>query len=223
MVPPLALDIDGTLTTPTGRLDPRVFELLPEWGAPVVLATGKAFPYPIALAHFLGLPERIVAENGGIVHADGETILSGDREAAWAALEAYRERGGDLEWGPESTVNRWRETEVALSLSADERLLREIAGEFGLVVVDTGFAYHIKSPEPNKGDGLAEIADRIDVPVSSFVAIGDSENDVSTFERVETSYAVANADDAACNAADTVLDEGYMDGTAAVLRKLQER
>ena len=223
MAVPLALDIDGTLTTPTGRLDPRVFELLPGWDAPVVLATGKAFPYPIALCHFLGLPERIVAENGGVVHVDGETTLQGDREAAWDALEAYAGRGGSLEWGPDATVNRWRETEGALSLSADEALLRQVADEFGLVVVDTGFAYHLKSPEPNKGDGLATIADRLGVPAESFVAIGDSENDVSTFELVAESYAVGNADEAARRAADTVVSDEYMDGTAALLRELRER
>ena len=223
MAVPLALDIDGTLTTPTGRLDPRVFDLLPGWDAPVVLATGKAFPYPIALCHFLGLPERIVAENGGVVHVDGETTLRGDREAAWAALEAYADRGGSLEWGPDSTVNRWRETEVALSLSADEALLREVADEFGLVVVDTGFAYHLKSPEPTKGEGLAAIADRLGVAAESFVAIGDSENDVSTFELVAESYAVGNADEAARCAADTVVSDEYMDATASILRELRDR
>ncbi|AUX08359.1 phosphoglycolate phosphatase [Halalkaliarchaeum desulfuricum] len=223
MAVPLALDIDGTLTTPTGRLDHRVFELLPGWDAPVVLATGKAFPYPIALCHFLGLPERIIAENGGVVHVDGETTLRGDREAAWGALETYADRDGTLEWGAESTVNRWRETEVALSLSADEALLREVADEFGLVVVDTGFAYHLKSPGPTKGEGLSVIADRLGIPAESFVAIGDSENDVSTFELVAESYAVGNADEAARRAADTVVSEEYMDGTAALLRELRQR
>lgn len=223
MTPPLALDIDGTLTTPTGRIDPRVFELLPGWDAPVVLATGKAFPYPVALCHFLGLPERIVAENGGIAHADGRTIVQGDREAAWAALEEYSDRGGNVEWGPDATVNRWRETEVALSLDADEALLRAVAEERGLVVVDTGFAYHLKSPEPSKGDGLRAVADWIDVPPSSFVAIGDSENDVSTFELVDESYAVANADEAAQEAADVVVEGSYVDGTEAILRALRDR
>jgi len=126
MSSPLALDIDGTLTTPSGRIDPRVFELLPAWDAPVVFATGKAFPYPVALAHFLGRKEHVVAENGGVVHVDEETTVLGDPGAALAAVEAFRERGGDLGWGPNDTVNRWRETEIAASLDADESLLREV-------------------------------------------------------------------------------------------------
>ena len=49
--PPLALDIDGTLTDSAGSLDPRVFEYLPVWDARVVVATGKAVPYPVSIGH----------------------------------------------------------------------------------------------------------------------------------------------------------------------------
>ena len=225
MVPPLALDIDGTLTTSSGRIDPRVFELLPAWDAPVVFATGKSFPYPVALAHFLGREEHVVAENGGVAHVGGETAILGDPDAARAAIEVFRERGGDLGWGASDTVNRWRETEVAVSIDADERLLREVvsAAEADLEVVDTGYAYHVKSPTVSKGRALRRVADGLGIAPESFVAIGDSENDVSTFEVVGESYAVANADAAARGGADILLDEAYMDGTAGVLAALRER
>ena len=219
MVSPLALDIDGTLTTPSGRIDPRVFELLPDWDAPVVFATGKAFPYPVALAHFLGRPEVVVAENGGIAHVDGETAVLGDPAAPRAVVEAFRERGGEIGWGDGDTVNRWRETEVALSLDADEALLREVAAAAGddVAVVDTGYAYHVKSTAVSKGQGLERVADALGLATTDFVAIGDSENDVSTFGVAGESYAVANADAAARKAADVVLEESYMDGTVGVL------
>jgi len=224
MVPPLALDIDGTLTTPSGRIDPRVFELLPAWDAPIVFATGKAFPYPIALSHFLGREEQVIAENGGVVHVDGETTILGDADAAWAAVEAFRERGGELGWGTGDTVNRWRETEVAVSIDADVTLLREVAAAAAgdLEVVDTGYAYHVKSPHVSKGRALRRVADALEIEPKSFVAIGDSENDVSTFEAVDKSYAVANADAAARSAADVVLGESYMDGTVRVLDALRQ-
>lgn len=220
MLPPLVLDIDGTLTTPEHRVDRRVFDLLPEWDAPVVFATGKSFPYPVALAHFLGLPETVIAENGGVVYADGETTLAGDPDACWAVVEEFHRRGGDLGWGTRSTVNRWRETEVAASMDADETLLREVAAEHDLEVVDTGYAYHVKTPGVSKGAALEVLCEDLGVDPDRFVAVGDSENDVSTFAVAGESYAVANADEAAREAADTVLDAGYMDGTAAVLEAL---
>ncbi|WP_434522317.1 HAD-IIB family hydrolase [Halorubrum sp. AS12] len=224
MVPPLALDIDGTLTTPTGRIDPRVFELLPAWDAPVVFATGKAFPYPVALAHFLGRAETVIAENGGVAYADGETTVVGDPDAARAVVEAFRERGGEVGWGTGDTVNRWRETEVALSPDADAALLREVAATVDDVeVVDTGYAYHVKSTGVSKGRALGVVADALGVDPAAFVAVGDSENDVSTFGVAGESYAVANADDAAREAADEVVEEGFMDGTVSVLDRLRER
>jgi phosphoglycolate phosphatase (TIGR01487 family) len=221
MVPPLALDIDGTLTTRDDRIDPRIFELLPAWDAPIVVATGKSFPYPVALCHFLGIPERVVAENGGVVCADGQVSFQGDRGRAEQAAETFRARGGDLGWDAADTTNRWRETELAARIDADEALLREVAAEFDLEVVDTGYAYHLKTPGVEKGDGLAAVADILGVEAGSFVAIGDSENDVSLFETAGASYAVANADDRAKAAADTVVAESYFDGTRSVLESVE--
>ncbi|WP_411963450.1 phosphoglycolate phosphatase [Haloferax sp. YSMS24] len=222
MVPPLVLDIDGTLTDAQGRLDPRVFEVLPSWDAPVVLATGKAFPYPVSLAHYLGLPQTVIAENGGVVLADGQVTYAGDREAAQAVADEFVARGGDLGWDAADTVNRWRETEIAVSLDADEALLREVAASYDLEVIDTGFAYHVKSHGVEKGAGLELVCQTLDYDPADFVAIGDSENDASTFRVAGRSFAVANADDVAKQAADEVLDESYMDGTLSVLEALRE-
>ncbi|WP_256289845.1 phosphoglycolate phosphatase [Halobellus inordinatus] len=218
--PPLALDIDGTLTDSAGSLDPRVFEYLPVWDAPVVLATGKAFPYPVSLCHYLGLDLTVIAENGGVVLADNAVSYQGDRERAQAAATEFVERGGDLGWGAFDAVNEWRRTEIAIDLSADEELLRETAAAFDLEVVDTGYAYHLKTPGVEKGTGLKAVAETLGRDPTEFVAIGDSENDVSTFEVAGRSYAVANADEAAKNAADVVVEESYFDGTASILGSL---
>jgi len=221
MVPPLALDIDGTLTTRDDQIDPRVFEVLPAWDAPIVVATGKSFPYPIALCHFLGIPEQVVAENGGVVCADGQVSFQGDRDRAEQAAAAFRDRGGDLGWDDADTTNRWRESELAARTDTDEALLREVADEFDLEVVDTGYAYHLKTPGVEKGDGLAAVADILGIDTDAFVAVGDSENDVSLFETAGESYAVANADERAKAAADTVLAESYFDGTRSVLESVE--
>jgi len=223
MTAPLVLDIDGTLTRADGEpgIDPRVFEPLREWPEPVVIATGKAFPFPVALSQFVGLPERVIAENGGIVYAEGEASVVGDRAGAEAAVAALRDRGYDLGWGDPDLVNRWRETEIAANLDVPEQPLREVAAEHGLEVVDTGYAYHIKDPEITKGDGLEAVAELLGLDPSAFVAVGDSENDVSTFGVAGESYAVANADDAALAAAGHVTEGVHAAGTLEVLDRLR--
>lgn len=222
MVPPLLLDIDGTLTRPGehGPIEPRTFDVLREWPAPVVLATGKAFPYPVALCHFAGIETNVIAENGGVVHAAGDLAYEGDPEAADAVVEEYVAAGHALGWGDVDLVNRWRETEVAVARDQPLDPLREIADEHGQEVIDTGYAYHVKSPGVNKGRGVERVAELLSFDPADAVAVGDSINDVSTFEQVGRSYAVANADEAALEAADEVLSAGFAEATLELLERL---
>jgi len=217
--PPIVLDVDGTLTRPDGSwgLDPRVFDPLREWSAPVVLATGKAFPYPIALCDFVGIDHRVVAENGGVVYTDEDCWIHQGREAAQAVATAFRDAGGELGWGETDLVNRWRETELAVSREADEDLLCDVAADHDLQVLDTGYAYHVTPTNVSKGRGLERIARRLDVDPGSFVAVGDSENDVSTFAVAGRSFAVANGDDRTRDAADVVTDGAHADGCLEAL------
>ncbi|NHN48732.1 phosphoglycolate phosphatase [Halostella sp. JP-L12] len=211
-VPPLALDIDGTLTRPDGGIDPRTFDAIRDWPADVVVATGKSFPYPVALCQFVGIEERVIAENGGVVCTRDEVSVEGDREAARAVAEEFVTLGHDLGWGDADLINRWRETEIAVRRTAPLEPLEELAADHGLTVVDTGYAYHVKSPVVSKGAGLEAICDLLGHDPEDFVAVGDSENDVSTFATVGRSFAVANADDAARTAADEITDGAHAAG-----------
>jgi hypothetical protein len=224
-LPPLAVDIDGTLTDERRRLDHRVPPLLREWAdaAPVVVATGKALPYPVALCEFLGVPTTVVAENGGAAYVErtDELRYTGDREAADAVAEEYAAAGYSLGWGGVDLANRWRETELAVSREQPLEPLREAAARHGLEVVDTGFAYHVKSPDVDKGKGLAAVADSLGGDVGSFAVIGDSANDVAMFERADVAYAVANADEAARSAADHVTERSYGDGFIEAVERIR--
>jgi len=227
MTPPLVVDIDGTMTRPDEGprergIDPRVMTPLREWSDVVVIATGKAFPYPVALCGFLGIPERVIAENGGVVFADDEVRRLGDAGAARAVVAQYREEGHDIGWGAADVVNRWRETEVAVSLDSPETPLGRIADDHGQEVVDTGYAYHVKSPGMDKGAGLAAVCDVLDRDPAEFVAVGDSENDAATFGVAGRSFAVANADEVARAAADEVLAGAHADGLLAALERVRD-
>jgi len=225
---PLAVDIDGTLTRTADDvgLDPRVFDALRAYSehAPVVVATGKAFPFPVALCRYLNLPNRVIAENGGVTLCEsGGLTRDGDPEAATAVADAYRAAGHDLGWETPDLVNYWRETELAVARDQPLDPLVAIAADHGLDVVDTGYAYHVKAPDVDKGTGLETITGDLGYQPEEFLTIGDSENDTELFERAGESYAVANADETAKAAADTVTEASFADGFLEAIERVSDR
>lgn len=221
MVPPVAIDIDGTMTTPDGGIDPQLFQVLRSWPEPVVVATGKAFPYPVALCEFLGLPTRVVAENGGVACTEDALAILGDGEAARNAVSAFESEGHDIQRGENDLHNRWRETGVSVATSVAFSTLSEFAEKHGQTVVDTGYSYHVKSPDISKADGLAYVAEELGRELDDFVAIGDSENDIEMFRACTYSFAVSNGDAAATAAADEITDASFAAGTAEALETLR--
>jgi phosphoglycolate phosphatase (TIGR01487 family) len=221
MTRPLAIDIDGTMTRPDGGIDERLFERLRAWDAPVVVATGKAFPFPVALCTFIDIPERVIAENGGVILVDEELAVEGDAAAASRVAERLRSDGYPGGWPEPDMHNRWRETELSVTRSVPREYLDSVAGEHGQTIVDSGYAYHVKSPSVNKATGLRRACDLLDIPPDAFVAVGDSANDAELFETVGTAYAVANADDTALDHADVVTDGAFADGVIEMLDELE--
>jgi hypothetical protein len=90
-------------------------------------------------------------------------------------------------------------------------------------VVDTGYAYHVKDGDVDKGTGLRAVGEVLGIDPGSFVAVGDSENDAAAFELARHSYAVANADGVAKAAADDVLAASHADGFLEALELIRER
>lgn len=217
---PIVVDIDGTMTRDDRSMEGRVVDALRAWEGPVVVATGKAFPYPVALCEFVGLPVRVIAENGGVVCAEGTLEVHGDVEAASRAVERIEEAGHDLGWESGDLVNRWRETERAVARSVPRDVVDEAAEAEGLEVVDSGYAYHVKSPGVSKGLALETVAGLMGLQAADFTAIGDSDNDVSTFEVAGVAYAVANANEAARASADRVTDGSFADGLLEALEEI---
>ena len=226
-VPPLAVDIDGTLTDDQRAIDPRVIPILRAWPSPLVIATGKAMPYPVALCEFLGIEIAVVAENGGVVAVErtGQLHIEGDPEAAAAVAADLRAAEYPAGWGEGGLdpVNRWRETELAVPREVPRAPLETIADRHGLVVVDTGFAYHVKSPDVSKGNGVTAAMQALDCPLETVVAIGDSENDASAFAVVGEGIAVGNADESARRTADRVTEASYADGFLEAITTIVDR
>lgn len=73
----------------------------------------------------------------------------------------------------------------------------------------------------NKHKGLQWVSERLDVPLSRFIAFGDSENDVEMLQHVGTSYAMKNAMPAAKAVADHITTHtNNEDGVSIELEKL---
>ncbi|MFW5922499.1 MAG: phosphoglycolate phosphatase [Halodesulfurarchaeum sp.] len=220
MAKPLAVDIDGTLSRPDRSIDPRIIDALAAYPGPVAIATGKALPYPVALAQYVGIDPIVVAENGGVGVAKGALQVHGDRTAADEVASEYRSQGHELGFGEPDLANRWRETEVVVSREQPLEPLETIAHSHGLEVVDSEYAYHVKSPAVGKGQAFESIAEHLGFDPRTAVAVGDSPNDISLFEVVGTSFAVANATDDAKAAAETVTSGSYADGFLEALNTL---
>lgn len=66
----VALDIDGTLLTPTGEVSPRVrhtIRLVRSLGVSVVLATGRRLRSTLPVLYALGLEGAVITNNGGLL------------------------------------------------------------------------------------------------------------------------------------------------------------
>jgi phosphoglycolate phosphatase (TIGR01487 family) len=223
MAPPLAVDIDGTLTRSDWSIDPRIIDALGSWPAPVVIATGKAMPYPVALTQFVGLETLVVAENGGVAVSEESLEILGDRTAADAVAAEYRDAGHEIGYGDPDLANRWRETEIVVARSQPLEPLEEIAATHGLEVVDSEFAYHVKSPDVSKGQAFESLASIVGIDPDETVAFGDSPNDVSLFETVGTAHAMGNGTEEAKAAADEVTSASYADGFLEAMNAVMER
>lgn len=221
MMRPIVIDVDGTMSRPDRSIPGSVIDRLHEWAKPVVIATGKAFPYPVALCDFIGIEVRVIAENGGVCCVGDSVEVLGNDEKARKFVRALNERGYDLGWGRADLVNRWRETEVAVNRSVPRAVVDVEADRFGLEVVDSQYAFHVKSPELSKGSGLEAIVREMRVGADAFVAIGDSENDLSTFGVAGVSIAVSNANERLREAADWVTDAPYAEGLLEALEAIE--
>ena len=91
-----------------------------------------------------------------------------------------------------------------------------------MVVVDTGYAYHVKASDIDKGRGLETAAAALGTDPAEFVAIGDSENDAELFDLVGRAIAVANADETAKARADGITDAPFADGFLEALTRIRE-
>jgi len=213
----VVVDIDGTITDRKRSLNCKAVEAIRRLKIPVVLATGNISCFARATAKLIGVSDIVICENGGVVRFeyDGEDIVLGNKQKCYKALEVLKEK-----FEVKLLDDDYRKSEVCLRRNFSKEEAEELIAGMGVRLVDSGFAYHIVDEEVSKGKALKFIAEKIGIEVESFVAIGDSENDIDLLKTAGIGVAVANADIKLKKVADIVTSKPDGEGVVEALEFL---
>jgi len=220
----VAVDIDGTLSDDSRRLDLQAIAGLrkvQDSGVPVMLASGNVLPIAYALSNYLGLTGPIVAENGGIVSHQQKIWKLGDPAKPMRAYEHLKT------WMTAERLftDKWRETEIGLKKDVSLEEVKRVLRDFDVDVQTTGWAVHIMQKGMNKFLGVKKGCELLGISPKQVAAIGDSDNDEMMIRECGWGVAVGNAFDGTKKAASFVAKEsdgaGVLEGLAW-LRLLDE-
>jgi phosphoglycolate phosphatase (TIGR01487 family) len=217
-------DIDGTLTDEQRRLNTRAIEtirILQDNGVEVILASGNTSCILKGLSKLIGTSGTFIGENGGIYRIGffGNLQVLPDRRIALEALDLvtgyYLERGITLDMY--STRERFADVAFARTVPVQE--VRDLLATWNVSVYDTNFAIHIQEAGFSKGRTFRRIADELKIPLSAFLAIGDSENDTDMIVAAGTGCCVANSAKEVKKAAGYIAERPYGDGFVEVMTR----
>ena len=210
-------DIDGTITDGERRLNTHAVSVirdLVENRVQIVLASGNTACFMDALCRMVGTDGSFIGENGGVyrVGFGHDLNVLGDNEVVKKALERlenyFLEKGTVLE--VYSPMYRFADQAFARTVPVEE--VREVVADMPVMVVDTGFAIHIHPPGITKQVAFERISNDLGVSRGSFLAIGDSLNDLEMLQAAGMSATVANGHPAVREVVGYVSEKKYGDG-----------
>lgn len=212
----LASDYDGTLAH-DGVVEPATIAAVERFraaGGRPILVTGRELPDLQQVFPHLALFERVVAENGGLLHDPStgrDRVLGPARDAR--LVEAMRVAGVSP-----LSVGRT----IVATVEPYERLALEVIRTLGLeaqVIFNKG-AVMVLPSGVNKATGLRAALDELDLSPHNVAGVGDAENDHALFDACELSVAVANAIPALRARADLVTTGARGAGVAELIERL---
>ena len=190
-------------------------------GTEVVLASGNTSCFMDALCKMIGTKGTFIAENGGVfrIGFTGQPVIRGDQTVVRTALknvqDHFLEKGITLDLY--SPTYRFSDLAFARTVSSDE--VRRVLRDQPVQVIDTGYAIHLQAPGINKGTALMELAGRMELAPTDFLAIGDSVNDIAMLKTAGIGITVANAHPDTKAAAEYVSTKEYGDGFVEAVEK----
>jgi hydroxymethylpyrimidine pyrophosphatase-like HAD family hydrolase len=214
----IASDYDGTLAQ-DGRVDRNTLaglEQARESGRKLILVTGRELPSLRSVFSSFHLFDRIVAENGALIHNPATReerllcpVVSGE------LIANLRQRGVPLSAG-KCIVSTVIPHDVAVLLA-----IREL--NLSLQVIFNKESAMVLPRGTSKSTGLSAVLSDLGLSSQSVVGIGDAENDHDLLSFCGCSVAVANAIPALKQRADVVTGGSYGAGVLEVIRRLIDR
>ena len=222
MIRALAVDIDGTLSDRNRVLCPTALQALRKLKVPVVLSTGNTHCFTRTVSILLGTPRIFIAENGGVLsHSEDEVEILADKKIC---EDAFQKLAAEF---PLKRYNsgRYRLTDISLQRNFDVLAAERRVQELGLPVqlIDTTYAVHIKDKRVDKGTGLRRIAERMQIELSEFAAIGDSNSDLPMYQLAGFRASVGNASSELKQISDYVARADYGNGFAEIINYMNEK
>ena len=191
----VATDIDGTLTR-DGKFTRELLEsidLLNANGIKLLLVTGRSAGWVSAINNYLPVVGSI-AENGGVYFSsDGEF----DFLTRIEQIELHREQLANRFWElqeaypqiEESVDNQFRITDWTFDIGGLTELeLNQIANQcqsWGYSFTYSTIQCHIKPQRQEKGSAILQVLKQYfpEIQRTQIIAVGDSPNDASMFDR----------------------------------------
>ena len=211
----LATDYDGTLAE-KGIVPPTAVAALSrlrESGRALVLVTGRELSDLRAIFPQIGLCDRVIAENGAVLHdpqtQQTRTLAEPPPPALLAALRAHK-----VPFDVGRVVVATREPHkraVALAIAESGVSFHAIFNKNAVMVLPAGI---------DKATGLRAALDELGLPRESCVAVGDAENDHALYASCGLSVAVSNALPMLKGSADWVTSAAASAGVVEVIDAL---
>lgn len=223
------VDIDGTLTDKNNRVPARVVEALEELerdGFIIVLSSGNAYPIAYGLARYLTASGWVIAENGGVYGRDEEmrTVVLCEKEELEELVDLHLR-----DYLRDSWQNIFRLVDLAYHPQAGKSVeeavsvARAVLEPRGYEVLDSGYAIHIHPVGVNKGAAIPEVLEMMGVEEAVTFAVGDSEVDISMFERVDYPIVLGNAPPHVKKYGKIVVEKGFADGFLEAQRIIRKK
>ncbi|MDQ6883576.1 MAG: Cof-type HAD-IIB family hydrolase [Candidatus Dormibacteraeota bacterium] len=212
----LATDYDGTLAW-HGFVDQATVEALGQVsasGRKLIMVTGRELRHLLAVFPEAASFDRIVAENGAVLHRPktGETRLLAEAPPPQFVEELRRRKVEPFSAG----------LVVVASEQPAETAIIEVIRDLGLelkVIFNKG-SIMVLPPSVNKATGLRAALDDMQLSPDNVVGVGDAENDLDFLAICGCAVAVGNALDSVKEAVDYVVEGRAGAGVRELIKRL---